>query len=266
MRTLLLLLIVASLTPALRAQTPAPSAQPAPKPAPTQPARAAAPAARLSVLIFVNDTTGTPARDVKVTLSGPADREGNTGDSGQVRFQGLRAGTYRARFASPMHVLFEKEIVVRGGAPNEEEAVLGAAPPPPPPPPAPEPVASTARPALPPPGHAAAADMVAFIEKHYIGGRQPQKEDAIGCSGDGRAVLLQVRDPLENRAHEDYDEFLYVISGDGTLRIDTRDIPLTASNGTLAIVPRDKTHAITRRGRNPLMLLSVRAGAPCPHD
>ncbi len=269
------LLFVASLSLAsAAAQTPA--AQPAPKPAPAQPAtppapaaprpRAAAAAARLSVTIYVNDSTGTPARDVKVTLSGPADREGDTGDGTPVRFQRLRAGTYRARFSSPKYVLFEKEIVVRGGT-NEDEAVLSPAPEPAPPAPSPAPAATpppAAARTLPPPSAPAVTDMVGFIEKNYITNRQPQKETDVACSGDGRAVLLQVRDPLENRSHDDYDEFLYAISGEGTLRVDNRDLSLTASNGTLALVPRGSTHQITRKGRNPLILLSVRAGAPCP--
>lgn len=157
----------------------------------------------------------------------------------------------------------EKEITVRAGVPNETDATLALAPPPPPPPaPAPPPPVSAR--ALPPPGEALSVDIATFIEKNYIGNRQPQKEDDLGCSGDGRAVLMQIREPIENRSHADYDEFLYVVAGDGTLRIDGRDLTLTGANGTFAMVPRGKTHAISRRGRNPLMLLSVRAGVPCP--
>ncbi len=282
MRTVPSLLLVACLSTGLIAQTatqsapkpapaqpkPAPPApapgQAAPAPAPARPAAPRAAAARLSLLIFVSDTTGEPAPGVSVSLTGPMNREGTTGDNGQIRFQGLRAGTYRARFAGPKWIGFEKEITVRAGAPNETDATLTVAPPPPPPPAAPAsaPPPPSSR-ALPPAAEATSTDIATFIEKNYISGRQPQKENDLACSGDGRAVLLQIRDPLENRSHDDYDEFLYVVAGDGTLRLDGREVPLTGANGTFALVPRGATYSLTRKGRNPLMLLSIRAGVPC---
>jgi hypothetical protein len=33
--------------------------------------------------------------------------------------------------------------------------------------------------------------------------------------------------------------------------------------GSFALVPRNTTYAVTRRGRNPTILLSVVAGEPC---
>jgi mannose-6-phosphate isomerase-like protein (cupin superfamily) len=38
-------------------------------------------------------------------------------------------------------------------------------------------------------------------------------------------------------------------------------IPITA--GWLSVIPRGVPHAIERRGKNPLMILSTLAGAPC---
>jgi mannose-6-phosphate isomerase-like protein (cupin superfamily) len=34
--------------------------------------------------------------------------------------------------------------------------------------------------------------------------------------------------------------------------------------GSLAVVPRGVAHAFERRGKNPLIVLSMLAGAPCP--
>jgi mannose-6-phosphate isomerase-like protein (cupin superfamily) len=74
--------------------------------------------------------------------------------------------------------------------------------------------------------------------------------------------LLQLRDPVAQHAHSEFDEILYVVAGDGTVRIGTESI--SVSPGTLTTIPRGIAHAIERRGRNPLILLSTLAGAPCP--
>lgn len=57
---------------------------------------------------------------------------------------------------------------------------------------------------------------------------------------------------------------LYVIGGEGTLRFDGRDVPLSA--GSFAVVPRGTIYAFARRGRNPLIVLAFLAGAPCAMD
>jgi mannose-6-phosphate isomerase-like protein (cupin superfamily) len=54
---------------------------------------------------------------------------------------------------------------------------------------------------------------------------------------------------------------VYVIGGEGTIKLNGRDTSLTA--GTFAVVPRGSTYSLTRRGRNPLILLAMLAGAPC---
>jgi mannose-6-phosphate isomerase-like protein (cupin superfamily) len=54
---------------------------------------------------------------------------------------------------------------------------------------------------------------------------------------------------------------LYVIGGDGTLRLDARDVTVQA--GSFAVVPRGTTYGFSRRGRNPLIVLAFLAGAPC---
>jgi mannose-6-phosphate isomerase-like protein (cupin superfamily) len=54
---------------------------------------------------------------------------------------------------------------------------------------------------------------------------------------------------------------LYVIGGEGTLRLDGRDVAIGA--GSFAVVPRGTTYGFTPRGRNPLIVLATLAGAPC---
>ena len=54
---------------------------------------------------------------------------------------------------------------------------------------------------------------------------------------------------------------LYVIGGEGTLRLDDRDSTLGA--GSFAVVPRGTGYGFTPRGRNPLIVLAFLAGAPC---
>jgi hypothetical protein len=100
-----------------------------------------------------------------------------------------------------------------------------------------------------------------FIEKNFISGREPQREDMVGCSGLGRSVLWQVRDPWTGRVHDDTDVMLYVIGGEGGLRLGSRDVPLAA--GGFAVVPRGTSYALTRRGRNPLIVLAFFAGTAC---
>ena len=72
--------------------------------------------------------------------------------------------------------------------------------------------------------------------------------------------LLQLREPLGEHAHANVDELIYVVGGEGTHRITGVDVPLSA--GVLATVPRGTSHSITRRGRNPLVLLSITT-EPC---
>ena len=48
---------------------------------------------------------------------------------------------------------------------------------------------------------------------------------------------------------------LYVIAGEGVLRAKGRDQSLEA--GSLVVIPRGVTYTLERRGRNPLIALSI---------
>jgi len=257
MVTLLLLTLLQ--VPAAPAQ-PVPTAPAAPKPRP-----AATAPATTTVLLFVTDRAGAPIENVTVSLVGPVDREVKTPASGPTRIQGLRAGTYRLRFTREGFITFEKELAWRAGTAAPEIAVTlnpapaPPAPPPPPPAPAPAPPAPESR--LPPPGTPKTMQLADFIDNNIISSRDGHKENIVGCSGDGQAIVWQVREPWDGRQHPSADAMLYVIAGEGTLKLGGSDISLAP--GSFAVVPRGTTYGFTRRGRNPLIVLAVLSGAPC---
>ena len=255
---LLLTLLQASPTPA--PPVPAATTQ-APKP------RAAATPGgpTTNALFFITDPAGASIEGVTVTITGPVDREAKSPAGGFTRIQGLRAGTYRVRFTREGFITFEKELTWRAGTATPEVAVTlnlaPALPPPPPPPPAPVAPPPPAAPKLPPPGTPKTVSLPEFIETNFIGGREPQKENLVGCSGVGQALLWQVREPWNSRQHESADGTLYVIGGEGRLKLGDREF--TVSAGAFAVVPRGTTYSLSRSGRNPLIVLAVLAGAPC---
>lgn len=251
-------------------QAPVTPAKPAPPPT-TQaprPRPAATGGATTSALFFITDPSGASIEGVTVTISGPVDREATSPSGGFTRVQGLRAGTYRARFTRDGFITFEKEFSWRSGTATPELPVTlnpapkVAAPAPPAaaaPPSAPPPTATT--PKLPPPGAAKTLSLPDFIEKNFISGREGHKENMVGCSGIGQAVLWQVREPWDGRQHQSADGMLYVVGGEGSIKLEGREVTVTA--GSFAVVPRGTTYGFTRRGRNPLIVLAVLAGAPC---
>jgi mannose-6-phosphate isomerase-like protein (cupin superfamily) len=97
-----------------------------------------------------------------------------------------------------------------------------------------------------------------YIEKNFINGKEPQKENLIGCSGVGQALLWQVRDPWNGRQHESADGMLYVVGGDGRLKLGEREFTVAA--GAFAVVPRGTTYSLSRSGRNPLIVLAILSG------
>lgn len=250
----------------LVAQAPPPQPPPAqPKPAPTtQKPRAAAPAASMTLTVTVTDSTGSPIQDATVTASGPLARNGSTGSDGTLRLQGIRAGTYLVRVDADGYVSLEREVVTRAGVRTYDvSARLNAMPKPEAPPPAPAPDPKPATTTLPPPGSPKTMSLVDWLDNgmNQISNREPQKESLVGCSGLSQALMWQVRDPWNGRQHDAADGMLYVIGGEGSLRLADRDIQISA--GSFAVVPRGTTYGLSRRGRSPLFVLAVLAGAPC---
>ncbi|MDP1568729.1 MAG: carboxypeptidase regulatory-like domain-containing protein [Vicinamibacterales bacterium] len=229
-------------------------------PASTHAAQARKPAPTTTMTLVVTDGRGTPIEGVTVTATGPIDREGTTVEAGTLRFTGVRAGTYRLRFSHEGFVTFEKEVAWRAGqAAPEVPVTLSDADLPPAPPPAPEPPPPPPPPA---PGPARTLSLPGFIEQNFISNREPQKTSSLGCSGLSEALVWQVRDPWLDRLNPDADVMVYVVGGEGALRLADRVVPISA--GTFAVVPRGTTYGLTRQGRNPLIVLAIVSGPPCP--
>jgi mannose-6-phosphate isomerase-like protein (cupin superfamily) len=253
------LALVAALlqTPAATPQTPAPAA-------PAAPAPRRAPAAPATLDVRVTDRTGTPEEGVTVTLEGPASREGLTNASGVIQFRTLGAGTYRVRATHESFVTLEKEVTVRAGAaPSPIEFALSFAPPPPPPPAPPTP--PPAAPASTPTPAVKAGDSrvlsIADLAEKSLSGRDPFKWFPVACSGLNATQMLVLRETLATPANPMVDEMLYVVAGEATLSLNGRDQVI--GSGWYAMVPRGMPHTLTRRGRNPAIVLSTLGGEPC---
>jgi hypothetical protein len=154
-------------------------------------------------------------------------------------------------------------VTVRAGQAAAVEVSLTAAPPPPPPAPAPTPPPAPAPPArtTAPSGPPVTLSIPAFLDKNYVG-RDPLKESVLACTPEATTRLLQLREPISEHKHADLDELLYIVAGDGAVKLG--DQTTVVGPGSLAVVPRGVAHAFERRGKNPLIVLSMLAGAPCP--
>ena len=249
--------------PAPTTQKPAPAAPATQKPAGTTPAprRAPATSARSGMAITVTSLQGATISGVHVALMGPTERMGETDGSGQVNFPGLQPGTYRLRFSSDKVTAFEKEVLVRAGQISDVDVSLS---------PAPEPrVVVKEAPALPPgpttpamgpKGQPVTHSIGELLEKEYVG-KQPRRETLLSCSGNERAAMIQLNEPMPERLYENADAIYYVLGGEGTLMLNGKETKL-GLNG-FASVPRGTSHSFSRRGNRLLVLLSVLSGEPC---
>jgi mannose-6-phosphate isomerase-like protein (cupin superfamily) len=100
----------------------------------------------------------------------------------------------------------------------------------------------------------------AFLDKNFIG-RDPLKESVLACTPYSTVRLLQMRDALAEHKHADLDEVIYIVAGEGAIRV--RGEMTAVAPGALTVVPHGVPHSVERRGRNPLILLSTLSGAPC---
>jgi mannose-6-phosphate isomerase-like protein (cupin superfamily) len=241
-------------------QTPPPTQTP---PAPGAPAthppvrRRPAAATPVTVTLTVTESGGAPIGGVKVsTKIDGEEKETQTTAGGIARFLSMKPGEYRVRFERDDYISLERDITVKAGAPLDLTVALSPAPAAPVK--APEPVAaSTSAPA----GDARALSIVDFLESNRLSGKDPVRSDQLGCTASAKTTLLQIRDELEEKAQPTADEVLYVVAGEGNLRLGNKDVALSA--GGLAIVPRGTVRGLSRKGKNPLMVLSVLSGMPC---
>ena len=258
------------------APKPAPPTTAAPKPAPPAPATggqattpaprrpAAAPAgSRGGMAITVTDPSGATIPGVRIASDGPTPRNGETNASGQASFPGLLAGVYRLRFESDAVVPFEKEVAVRNGQVLAVDVMLNpakkVAPPPAPPPVAVAPPPAAKAP-VGPLGQLQVLSLVDLAEKE-LERKQPRRETLVSCSANTRSTLLQLNQDQPQRLYENAESLLYVIAGEGVLRVNDRETRMVA--GSFAAIPRDTPFVVARRGRNPVIFLSVLSGEPC---
>ena len=271
MTALLLLGLTTGQLPAEKPPQEKPVAAPAPAPKPAQPpatpasppAAPRAPIVRPSITLMVTDRTGRALPDVVVKATGAMEREGKTDADGTIVLRNLGAGTYRLRFESPATITFEREVTVAAGRPLKASVELSPAPPPPPPP---KPEPAPAPPPPPPPsagpsGPPTSIDVIGFYEKNSISRGTPFKSSQIGCTGTSASSLLQVRDSVAEHTHADADETLYVIAGDGAMKIGSTEMNLP--RGTFATIPRGAPHVITHRSGSIMLVVSTLTGPPC---
>ena len=210
--------------------------------------------AAVTFAISVTDQDGAPVPDVLVTVEGPARRAART-EGGRIAFEGLPAGTYLLRFEREGFVTLERELPARGAAPIDVKVTLKRAPEPPSPPPEPE-----TRPKRSVDAQPAVLDVPAVFERELTG-RGARDVVPLACGDTGAATLMQVREPVARHTHDEEDEFLYVIGGEGTAQLAGREERLKA--GVLVFVPHGVPHALAASGRRPLVVMSTRGGASC---
>jgi hypothetical protein len=170
----------------------------------------------------------------------------------------LKDGVYRLRCEREGFITLEREFTVRGGEYGQIDVVLNLAPPPPPQP-APEPAPPAA---IPPGGRPVTMSVVDFLDRNLIG-REPLKESILACNPLETVRLLQMREGVAQHVHERSDEIIYVVAGEGTVRIG--EAPTPVRPGSLVVVTNGSGHAFERAGKNPLIVVSTLVGAPCDH-
>jgi hypothetical protein len=212
------------------------------------------------VRIDVKDQEGARLSGVRIVLTGAGTGEFTTGGLGTAVVPNLKEGMYRVRCELEGFITLEREFTVRSGAASPIDIVLNAAPPPPPPPsPTPVPEAPALAP-LPPGGPPVTMSIVDFLDRNFIG-REPLKESMLACTPLETVRLLQMREGVARHVHERADEVIYVVAGEGAIRIG--DDSATVRAGSLVVVPNGTGHAFERRGKNPFVVVSTLVGSAC---
>jgi hypothetical protein len=156
-------------------------------------------------------------------------------------------------------ITLEREFTVRGGARNAIDVILNSATPPAPPSDKSVPQSPTVG-AIPPSGPLVALSIPNFLDRNFIG-RELFKESILTCTPQETVRLLQMREGMAPHIHDRVDEIVYVVAGEGALRLGKDTVPLRAAS--LVVVPHGSDHAFERRGRKPLIVVSTLSGAAC---
>jgi mannose-6-phosphate isomerase-like protein (cupin superfamily) len=230
--------------------------------APPKPAAQATAPKPGSLALTVTSEKGEVLSGAAIAVHGAVDRMGASGMDGVVTLLNMPAGTYRCRITRDGFFTLEKEITIKAGARTATEGVLTVAPPPPPPPPAPTPAPVEPKP-VPAAGPVGTPRVLSLAE---MGDQMMRDSGAvvereIGCSGVSQSRLILARENIATHRHAEVDEMLYLIAGEATLTVAEKDQNITP--GWFGLVPRGSAHNLVRRGRSPMVLLSVQTGQPC---
>jgi mannose-6-phosphate isomerase-like protein (cupin superfamily) len=255
-------LLLLQLTATAMAQVPAPAAAPPlepPRQKPATPPAVRSTGGSLTLSVQVTDKSGNPIADVAVAATGPVERSAITGRDGNVAFRSMRTGVYRLRFEHDHFITLEREQTVRPQATDVTVALNPAPATVAPPAPPPEPVKPVERPSarVVEPRY---MDIPGYVDNNLIRS-EPQKLTTIGCTDGGTVRILQVREPLNNDVHSDFDEMVYVVAGAGVVRMKDQDTKMDP--GAFMLIPRGVSHSLRRAGSKPMITLSVFMGAPC---
>ena len=252
--------VVASAMLAIQAATPPPA--PTPSAGTAKPAAQSAGAKPGSLALTVVSEKGDGLLGAGVVVHGLVERAGSTGADGVLVLLNMPPGTYRCRIVRDGFITLEKEVVVGAGVRTATEGVLSAAPPPPPPPP-PPPAPVETRPSAPagPVGAPKVVSIAEMADQILRDMKDPVVERQLGCSVATSSRLIVARENIAIHRHADADEVLYLVAGEATFNVGDKDQQVVA--GWFGLVPRGTSHAITRRGRNPIVVLSVQSGVAC---
>jgi mannose-6-phosphate isomerase-like protein (cupin superfamily) len=195
-----------------------------------------------------------------VKTTGPIEREGETQADGSIRFTNMRAGTYRLRFTRDGR---SPSSATSRCVPGEAATVEGIAE-------RRSGACRTRRTSAASHTNSAAARVLRRPEgraRAHVSGEElhwrPRgtQDSPLGCTPTATATLHQLRDSWLSHSHDDADEWIYVVAGEGTLRMSAGDQRLQA--GTFVLVPHGMAHSLVPQGRNPLIVTSVLSGPAC---
>ena len=221
------------------------------------PATAAPARAATTVDVLVTDRRGRPLPSAHVVIDGVSEREGNTDTAGRIVFRNMTPGAYKMLVARDAYITFEKEFEIRTGrrslkvsaalSPTSSLAVG-----------VPKTTPERLKP-TPEPGPQIVS-IPALAEKHSVGASNV-KESPLGCSVATGARLIQVGESLSDEAHAGAEQMIYVVAAEGELTVNGKTEHVKP--GMFSIIPRETAYALGRRGRKPVVLLSVVGGQPC---
>jgi mannose-6-phosphate isomerase-like protein (cupin superfamily) len=206
-----------------------------------------------SLRVLVTTRAGDPIEGASVQVEGHVSRDGTTAADGTVSFGLMTPGPYRCRIEREGYVTLEKDVDVGNSGRTSVEASLSTAS-------AATAAPAPAAPAALEPGEPTIMD-VTDLAAEELRARDDLVDRLIGCSGAASARLLRLKQDLPPRISDDADQVVYVVAGEATLTIGTLNKNVSA--GSLGIVPRGTGYAVSPRGRNPLILLTVTSGPGC---